>query len=132
MEPRRLAASAAATRMAQMIGEPVGKTVGYRMQLENKTSADTRIEVVTEGILTRMLQTDPELAGIDLVIFDEFHERSMQADLGLALCLQCQELLRETPLKLLLMSATLGNRSSCESIISARGYQPGLPASGKN
>ena len=107
LEPRRLAASAAATRMAHLLGEPVGKTVGYRMQLENKTSAQTRIEVVTEGILTRMLQADPELAGIDIVIFDEFHERSLQADLGLALCLQCQELLRDTPLKLLLMSATL-------------------------
>ena len=107
LEPRRLAASAAATQMARLIGEPVGKTVGYRMQLENKTSKDTRIEVVTEGILTRMLQTDPELNGIGLVVFDEFHERSIQADLGLALCLQCQEILRETPLKLLLMSATL-------------------------
>ena len=107
LEPRRLAASAAATQMARLMGEPVGKTVGYRMQLENKTCAETRIEVVTEGILTRMLQTDPELSGIDLIIFDEFHERSIQADLGLALCLQCQEFLRETPLKLLLMSATL-------------------------
>ena len=107
LEPRRLAASAAAAQMAKLLGEPVGKTVGYRMQLENKTSAETRIEVVTEGILTRMLQTDPELSGIDLVIFDEFHERSIQADLGLALCLQCQEILRDTPLKLLLMSATL-------------------------
>ena len=107
LEPRRLAASAAATHMARLINEPVGKTVGYRMQLENKISKETRIEVVTEGILTRMLQTDPELTGIDLVIFDEFHERSVQTDLGLALCLQCQEILREAPLKLLLMSATL-------------------------
>lgn len=116
LEPRRLAASAAATRMAQMIDEPVGKTVGYRMQLESKTSADTRIEVVTEGILTRMLQNDPELSDIDLVIFDEFHERSMSADLGLALCLQCQDLLRETPLKLLLMSATLETARLAESL----------------
>ena len=107
LEPRRLAASAAATQMARLLGEPVGKTVGYRMQLDNKTSAETRIEVVTEGILTRMLQTDPGLSGVDLVIFDEFHERSIQADLGLALCLQCQEVLRDAPLQLLLMSATL-------------------------
>ena len=89
LEPRRLAASAAATQMARLIGEPVGKTVGYRMQLENKTSAETRIEVVIEGILTRMLQTDPELPGIDLVIFDEFHEKATKASE------QSQELLHE-------------------------------------
>ncbi|WP_062267430.1 ATP-dependent helicase HrpB [Endozoicomonas arenosclerae] len=107
LEPRRLAASAAAIRMADLLSEPVGKTVGYRMQLENKVSKDTRIEVVTEGILTRMLQDDPELSGVSLVIFDEFHERSLQADLGLSLSLQCQEFFRDSPLKLLIMSATL-------------------------
>ena len=107
LEPRRLAASAAATRMASIIGEPVGETVGYRMQLENRISKRTKIEVVTEGILTRMLQQDPELSDYSLLIFDEFHERSVQADLGLALSLQCQEYLREEPLKLLIMSATL-------------------------
>ncbi len=107
LEPRRLAASAAATRMASIIGEPVGETVGYRMQLENRVGKKTRIEVVTEGILTRMLQQDPELSDYSLLIFDEFHERSVQADLGLALSLQCQEYLREEPLKLLIMSATL-------------------------
>ena len=107
LEPRRLAVSAAASRMASLLKEPVGKTVGYRMQLENKTSSDTRIEVVTEGILTRMLQNDPELSNVDVVIFDEFHERSLQADLGLALCLQSQEYFREQPLSILLMSATL-------------------------
>ncbi|MGI9278423.1 MAG: ATP-dependent helicase HrpB [Endozoicomonas sp.] len=107
LEPRRLATSAAAMRMADLLGEPVGKTVGYRMQLESKVSRETRIEVVTEGILTRMLQDDPELSGISLVIFDEFHERSLQADLGLSLSLQCQEYFRDQPLKLLIMSATL-------------------------
>lgn len=116
LEPRRLAASAAATQMARLIDETVGKTVGYRMQLENKTSTKTRIEVVTEGILTRMLQADPELNDIGLVIFDEFHERSVQADLGLALCLQSQEVLRETPLKLLLMSATLNTEQLSQAL----------------
>ena len=109
LEPRRLATRAAASRMAQLLNEPVGKTVGYRMQLDSKTSRDTRIEVITEGILTRMLQDDPALSGIGLVIFDEFHERSLQADLGLALALQSQQGYREPddPLKLLVMSATL-------------------------
>ena len=99
LEPRRIAASSAAIRMAELLNEPVGKTVGYRMQLENRTSLDTRIEVVTEGVLTRMIQEDPELQGISTVIFDEFHERSLQADLGLALTLQSQEHYREEPLK---------------------------------
>ena len=107
LEPRRIAASSAAARMSELIGEPVGKTVGYRMQLENRTSRETRIEVVTEGVLTRMIQEDPELQGISTIIFDEFHERSLQADLGLALTLQSQEHYREEPLRLLIMSATL-------------------------
>lgn len=106
LEPRRLAARAAAERMAQTLDEPVGQTVGYRIRGESKVSKDTRIEVVTEGILTRMLQHDPELSGVDCVIFDEFHERSLNADLGLALCLETQSVLRED-LKLLVMSATL-------------------------
>ncbi len=106
LEPRRLAARASAERMAETLGEPVGRTVGYRIRGEAKVSAATRIEVVTEGILTRMIQTDPELAGIGLVIFDEFHERSLNADLGLALCLEVRGALRED-LKLLVMSATL-------------------------
>ncbi len=88
LEPRRLAARAAAERMAETLGEPVGATVGYRIRGEAKVSAATRIEVVTEGILTRMIQSDPELPGVGLVIFDEFHERSLAADLGLALCLE--------------------------------------------
>lgn len=108
LEPRRLAARAAAERLAQLLGEPVGETVGYRIRLESKISAATRIEVVTEGILQRLLQADPELPGVGLVIFDEFHERSLDADLGLALCLQTQQYLRDDlPLKLLVMSATL-------------------------
>lgn len=106
LEPRRLAARGAAERMAQTLGEKVGQTIGYRMRGVNKTSADTRVEVVTEGILTRMLQSDPELPGIGAVIFDEFHERSLNADFGLALCLEVADVLRED-LILLAMSATL-------------------------
>ncbi|WP_322110886.1 ATP-dependent helicase HrpB [Steroidobacter gossypii] len=106
LEPRRLAARAVATRMAQTLGEAVGRTVGYRTRLETKVSKETRIEVVTEGILTRWLQRDATLEGVALVIFDEFHERSLNADLGLALCLDAQETVRED-LRLLVMSATL-------------------------
>ncbi|MCL4140459.1 UNVERIFIED_CONTAM: hypothetical protein GTU68_015800 [Idotea baltica] len=106
LEPRRLAARAAAERMADTLGEPVGQTVGYRMRGERKTSAATRIEVVTEGILTRMLQSAPDLPGVGMVIFDEFHERSLNADLGLALCLEVAEALRDD-LRLVIMSATL-------------------------
>ena len=106
LEPRRLAARAAAERMAETLGEPVGQTAGYRIRGETKVSKATRIEVVTEGILTRMLQTDPELSGIGCVIFDEFHERSLNADLGLALTWEVRGALRED-LKLVVMSATL-------------------------
>ncbi|MFP4569430.1 ATP-dependent helicase HrpB [Rhodosalinus sp.] len=106
LEPRRLAARAAAERMAETLGEPVGRTVGYRIRGESAVSPETRIEVVTEGVLTRMIQSDPELAGIGAVIFDEIHERSLAADLGLALCLEIAGALRED-LVLLAMSATL-------------------------
>jgi ATP-dependent helicase HrpB len=106
LEPRRLAARAAAMRMAALLGEEVGKTVGYRTRLDSRIGPSTRIEVVTEGILTRFLQSDPSLDGIGLVIFDEFHERSIHADLGLALCLETQTALREE-LRILIMSATL-------------------------
>ncbi|WP_068109478.1 ATP-dependent helicase HrpB [Tropicimonas marinistellae] len=106
LEPRRLAARAAAERLAEQIGETPGGRVGYRMRGESKTGRDTRIEVVTEGILTRMLQSDPELSGIGAVLFDEFHERSLNADLGLALCLEVRDALRED-LLLMPMSATL-------------------------
>ncbi|WP_415881501.1 ATP-dependent helicase HrpB [Neptuniibacter sp. QD34_54] len=108
LEPRRLATKAAAERMAQMLNEKAGQTVGYRVRLDTCISEQTRIEIVTEGILTRMLQTDPSLEGYGIVIFDEFHERSLDADLGLALTLEAREYFREeTPLKILVMSATL-------------------------
>jgi len=106
LEPRRLAARAAAERMAETLGESVGQTVGYRIRGESRISKATRIEVVTEGILTRMLQDDPELPGIGTVIFDEFHERSLNADLGLALAWEVRGALRPD-LRLLVMSATL-------------------------
>ncbi|MFX0540670.1 ATP-dependent helicase HrpB [Roseovarius sp. S4756] len=106
LEPRRLAARAAAERMAQTLGEDVGDTVGYRVRGEGRVSAATRIEVVTTGILTRRIQSDPELKGIGAVIFDEFHERSLDGDLGLALCLEIAGALRPD-LHLLAMSATL-------------------------
>ena len=109
LEPRRLAARAAARRMAALLGEAVGETVGYRIRQDSKIGAKTRIEVVTEGILTRMLQDDPELSGVAAVLFDEFHERSLNADLGLALCLESQGSLRDD-LRLLVMSATLDGR----------------------
>src|SRR3990172_957945 len=96
----------AAARMAKLRNENVGETVGYRIRFESKVSAQTRIEVLTEGILTRRLQTDPELKNVGLVIFDEFHERHLHADLALALCLDSQRALRED-LKILVMSATL-------------------------
>lgn len=114
LEPRRLAARAAAERLASELGEKVGETVGYRIRLESKVGPRTRIEVVTEGILTRRLQDDPALEGVGLLIFDEFHERSLDADLALALSLNGRELFRDdTPLKILLMSATLeGERLS--------------------
>jgi ATP-dependent helicase HrpB len=106
LEPRRLAARAACARMAQLLGEAAGQTVGYRIRFDSKVSAQTRIEVLTEGILTRRLQTDPELKNVGLVIFDEFHERHLHADLALALCHDSQKALRED-LKILVMSATL-------------------------
>lgn len=106
LEPRRLAARAAASRMAALMGENVGQTVGYRMRLDTRISQATRIEVVTEGVFSRMILDDPELTGISAVIFDEFHERSLDADFGLALALDAQSALRED-LRILVMSATL-------------------------
>jgi ATP-dependent helicase HrpB len=125
LEPRRLAARAVAARMASTLGERVGETVGYRMRLDTKVGPRTRLEVVTEGILTRMLQSDPALDGAAAVIFDEFHERSLHADLGLVLCCEAQQSL-DLPLKLLVMSATIDGaavaaRLGNAPVIEARG-----------
>ncbi|MBF8963873.1 ATP-dependent helicase HrpB [Pontibacter sp. FD36] len=106
LEPRRLATRAAAQRMADLMQEPLGQTVGYWVRMEHVVSARTRVEVVTEGILTRMLQEDPALEGVAAILFDEFHERSLQADLGLALALDAQAVLRPD-LRIVIMSATL-------------------------
>ncbi len=106
LEPRRLAARAAARRMAELLGEEPGATVGYAMRMENRTSARTKILVVTEGVLARMILDDPELPGVSAVVFDEFHERSLDGDFGLALALDVQGALRPD-LRLLVMSATL-------------------------
>jgi len=106
LEPRRLAARAAAQRIAQLTGSKLGDLVGYRMRMDTKTSAATRIEIVTEGVFTRMILDDPELTGVGCIIFDEFHERSLDADFGLALALEAQSALRED-LRVLVMSATL-------------------------
>jgi ATP-dependent helicase HrpB len=126
LEPRRVAARAVARRMAMLRGEAAGEVVGYRTRLETRVSPRTRIEVVTEGILTRMLQRDPALEGIACVVFDEFHERSLQADLGLALCLDTQAHLRES-LRLLLMSATIDGAAIAEAL----GDVPVVSAPGK-
>jgi len=106
LSPRRIAARAAAARMASERGEPVGATIGYRVRLDSKIGRDTRIEVVTEGVFTRMILDDPELRGVAVVVFDEFHERSLEGDLGLALAREAQGALRPD-LKLIVMSATL-------------------------
>jgi ATP-dependent helicase HrpB len=126
LEPRRLAARAVAHRMAQTLKQSVGATVGYRMRMDTRVSRDTRVEVVTEGVLTRMLQTDPSLDGVAAVIFDEFHERSLQADLGLALALDARANL--TPdLKFLVMSATLDG----EGVARLLGDAPIVTAQGR-
>jgi ATP-dependent helicase HrpB len=113
LEPRRLAARAVAARMAATLGESVGGTIGYRMRLDTRVSRDTRVEVVTEGVLTRLLQDDPALEGVAAVIFDEFHERSLQADLGLALALDARTTLIPE-LRLLVMSATLETSAAAQ------------------
>jgi len=126
LEPRRIAAAAAARYMAQLLGEQVGQTVGYTIRFESKISRSTRIEVVTEGVLTRRIQNDPELQGICCIIFDEFHERSLHADLGLALCYEAQQSLRPD-LKLLIMSATL----DCTPIAQLLGDAPIIMSAGR-
>ncbi|HEY7568183.1 MAG TPA: ATP-dependent helicase HrpB [Gemmatimonadaceae bacterium] len=126
LEPRRLAARAAARHMAQQLGEEVGETIGFRVRGESRVSSRTRVEVVTEGVLTRMLADDPTLEGIGLVIFDEFHERSLNADVGLALSLQSQRLVRDD-LRLLVMSATLEGRAVAQLL----GDAPVIESEGK-
>ncbi|MBQ9295478.1 MAG: ATP-dependent helicase HrpB [Bacteroidaceae bacterium] len=115
LEPRRLAARQIAERMASLLGEPVGKRVGYRIRFDTQVSKDTRIEVLTEGILTRMLERDPTLDGVGIVIFDEFHERSLHSDLALALSRQAQQLLRPD-LRLVIMSATIDASAICQAL----------------
>jgi ATP-dependent helicase HrpB len=126
LEPRRLVARAAAHRMAATLREQVGETVGYRMRLDTKVGPKTRIEVVTEGILTRLLQQDPSLITYSLVLFDEFHERSLQADMGLTLCLETQRLFRPD-LRLLVMSATL----DCGPVSDLLGQAPVITCEGR-
>jgi ATP-dependent helicase HrpB len=127
LEPRRLAASHAAHRMARSLGEAVGQTVGYTIRFDRRVSPGTRIEVVTEGVLTRRLQKDPCLEDISMIIFDEFHERSLHADLALALCLEVQREVR-TDLRLLVMSATL----DCIPVSELLGGAPVIASEGKS
>lgn len=127
LEPRRLAARAAASRMAALRGERVGETIGYRVRLESRVGPRTRVEVVTEGVLPRMLQADPGLEGVGLVIFDEFHERHLESDLGLALCLDLRRSLRPD-LRLLVMSATL----EAEAVSALLGGAPVVCAAGRS
>ena len=126
LEPRRLAAKAAAHRLAATINEPVGGAVGYRMRLDTKVGAHTRLEVVTEGVLTRLLVTNPELDGYGAIVFDEFHERSLQADTGLALAIETQRLVRPE-LRLLVMSATL----NCGPVSDLFGGAPVISCEGR-
>lgn len=127
LEPRRLATRAAARRMADLMDQSVGRTVGYRVRMDSRVGPETRIEVVTEGILTRRLQQDPFLEGVGLVIFDEFHERNLQADVGLALCLDVQKEVR-TDLRILVMSATMAT----ESVAQLLGKAPVITARGRS
>ncbi len=126
LEPRRIAAVSAARWMAQTLGEEVGQTLGYSIRFDSRVSKRTRIEIVTEGILTRRIQADPGLEGVAMVIFDEFHERSLQADLGLALCLDARRSLRED-LKILVMSATL----DCGPVAALLGGAPVISSGGQ-
>jgi ATP-dependent helicase HrpB len=127
LEPRRLAAVSAARWMAQILGEEAGQTVGYSIRFDSRVSAATRIEVVTEGILTRRIQSDPLLERVGMVIFDEFHERSIHADLGLALCLDIQRQVRPD-LKIMVMSATL----ECGPLSRLMGDAPIISSSGRS
>lgn len=127
LEPRRLATRAAAFRLADLLDEPVGRTVGYRVRMDSRVGPQGRIEVVTEGVLTRMLQSDPALSGVGLVIFDEYHERSLEADLALAFCRDIQGVLNDD-LRLLVMSATL----DVERVADVLGRAPVLTCPGQS
>ena len=131
LEPRRLAARSAAARMAELLGEHTGETVGYQIRQDIQASSRTRILVVTEGILTRKLQSDPKLASVGLVIFDEFHERSLHADLSLAFCLQSQEILNDS-LKILVMSATLNTQLLSDKLNNTTFQAPTLNSEGRS
>ena len=124
LEPRRLAAKSIAARMSEMINDKVGNQIGYRIRFENAVSENTRIEIVTEGILTRMLQNDHALEGVCMIIFDEFHERSLFADTALALCREVQEVLRPA-LRIVIMSATLDMNSLSEMLDAKPVESPG-------
>lgn len=124
LEPRRIAARQVAERMAAMLGEKVGKTVGYRIRFESRISNETRIEVITEGILERILVDDPTLEGVEVVIFDEFHERSLSSDLTLALTREIQDIIRPD-LKILVMSATIDANSLTRKMDARHIYSPG-------
>ncbi|MBE6406501.1 MAG: ATP-dependent helicase HrpB [Lentisphaerae bacterium] len=126
LEPRRIAARASAVRIAELLGEKVGETVGYRTRFDTKVSARTKIEVVTEGILTRMIQNSPDLPGIGMLIFDEFHERSIHADLALTLAIEARSAF-ELPLKILVMSATIDSPKIAELL----DHAPTLACSGR-
>jgi ATP-dependent helicase HrpB len=130
LEPRRIAARAVAARMARTLSEPVGRTVGFRTRFETRVGRETRIEVVTEGVLTRMLQSDPALEGVAAVILDEFHERSLQADLGLALCLDARDAL-DLDLRLVVMSATLDGAAVAALLGGAQTPAPRVMAAGR-
>jgi len=127
LEPRRLAARSAARRMAQLLGESVGETVGYRTKGDSRVGPRTRVEVVTEGVLTRWLQSDPSLERVAAVLFDEFHERSVHADLGLALCLHAQSLFRDD-LRIVVMSATL----AADAVAELLGGAPTIRSEGRS
>ncbi len=131
LEPRRVAARAVARRMASLLGERVGQTVGWRTRDDRKVSRETRIEVVTEGILTRRLQSDPTLPGVGVLLFDEFHERSVHADLGLALALEAREAFRED-LRILVMSATIDAESVAKLIGSGSDPAPAISCPGRS
>ncbi|MCR8642711.1 ATP-dependent helicase HrpB [Paenibacillus sp. N1-5-1-14] len=126
LEPRRLAARSVAKFMATSLGEQVGETIGYRVKQDTRVGARTRIEVITEGVLTRMIQDDPALEDVGIVIFDEYHERNLHADLGLALCLQSQAVLRDD-LRLLVMSATI----EAEPVAALMGGSPIITSEGR-